>query len=555
MIQTHSFLFKIFPFILTLQKFYFTYFSLKWYTFLHIGFILRELSKKKLILTLNFHKICTYIFLTSNWAGYSNDQRRDIHVLSVTAEVLCISFVFYLFILFDVFLFIFKLYIIYYAQMAGTIERGHVPSCALHGQQDEAPSWEEIHAQFTEISRSRHAAEAETVIYSKGKNYEDFRDYYGKSNRYCSICSEATTHFRPYMKPVYHRHWSSKEYRVNAPLDSSGAYFCISCEKSPHRVQEGGRSPILISSSTLHSWQGDRARNGYKGDSLHVDSITIPGATISTLTHALIAEYGAGYRPIDVLAVFGLNDLLRGHSVHKIISDMQRFQEAVHRLSPPNDSSSVAIATIIIPPKLADLQFDFPGNRFHDIVELNYRIKNLNERQNRSRFNVRLAPQFHSWGLSSSKMRAPNPRYLMQRLPKHRNNQWREHDPEDKLHLDNATRLRMGKACIRYFSALYGITICRAPNKPLGLIMDKAAEEGAVQHNVPNNEDLVQQEAETSAVEEPKGGPEATTQNASKAVKPRKPDGPARASSFTAEEIARQKEVCRKMSALLRKIK
>ena len=85
--------------------------------------------------------------------------------------------------------------------------------------------------------------------------------------------------------------------------------------------------------------------------------------------------------------------------------------------------------------------------------------------------------------------------------------------------------------------------------------MDNAPGERAVHHNRPSTEVLVQQEAETSAVEEPKGGPEATTQNASKAVKPRKPDGPARASSFTAEEIARQKEVCRKMSALLRKIK
>ena len=103
--------------------------------------------------------------------------------------------------------------------------------------------------------------------------------------------------------------------------------------------------------------------------------------------------------------------LLRGHLVQKIISDMQRFQEAVHRLSPPYDRSSVAIATIIIPPKLADLHIELPGNRFQ--VELNYRIKNLNEKQDRSRFNIRLTPQFHS----PSKLRAPNPRYLMQRLP------------------------------------------------------------------------------------------------------------------------------------------
>jgi hypothetical protein len=59
----------------------------------------------------------------------------------------------------------------------------------------------------------------------------------------------------------------------------------------------------------------------------------------------------------------------------------------------------------------------------------------------------------------------------MENLPKDRYNQWREDNPDEMLHLDDKTRLRMGRACIEYFKALYGITPCDAPNKPAGLLL------------------------------------------------------------------------------------
>jgi hypothetical protein len=168
----------------------------------------------------------------------------------------------------------------------------------------------------------------------KGRNYNSFRDRFQTCEKYCEICSEAVTLDRPYMKAVYHKHGSTKLYRVNAPLDYWGAYLCLSCHQSPHRVKVSMRMPILLSSSTLHNWMGRRYENGYIGDDIHCDMVTVPGATISVLKHALESEYGLTYRPLDILAVVGLNDLLRGHTVDRIIQDLKSLQNLVHRLAP-----------------------------------------------------------------------------------------------------------------------------------------------------------------------------------------------------------------------------
>ena len=218
---------------------------------------------------------------------------------------------------------------------------------------------------------------------------------------------------------------------------------------------------------------GRRYENGYKGDDLHCDVLTVPGATINVIEHALEAEYGLTYRPLDVLAVIGLNDLLRGHHVSRIIRDLRSLQSTVHRLAPPGETNSIAISTLLIPPKLADLHNNYHGNRLEDIVSLNFQIMELNAGQPQNPLPVSFAPKFHSWGKCSSKSSTSTaPRYLMENLPRHRYGQWRESVPEEMLHVDDETRLHMGRASIGYFKALYGITPCLAPNKTAGLLLE-----------------------------------------------------------------------------------
>ena len=66
---------------------------------------------------------------------------------------------------------------------------------------------------------------------------------------------------------------------------------------------------MIVTSSILNNWQGKN--NGYPGDDIYVDMIGIPGATIKMLHHAFMAEFKDSNRPVDVLLVGGLNDVLR----------------------------------------------------------------------------------------------------------------------------------------------------------------------------------------------------------------------------------------------------
>ena len=123
---------------------------------------------------------------------------------------------------------------------------------------------------------------------------------------------------------------------------------------------------------------------------------------------------------------------------------------------------------------MSEIEVGFEGNRFSDIVELNYQIKTLNQDQLQENFPVRYAPQFHTWGLASRKRK----QNLLEGsgLPRHRVQQWREQNMEDMLHLSDSTRLRIGKAVIAYFLALYSITETVAASKPI--IMERKRKNG-----------------------------------------------------------------------------
>ncbi len=71
--------------------------------------------------------------------------------------------------------------------------------------------------------------------------------------------------------------------------------------------------------------------NGYQGDDIHIDYITIPGATVRELEHVFIAEYSNVHRPLDVLLVGGLNDILREATDSEIIEDIDHFRRHISR--------------------------------------------------------------------------------------------------------------------------------------------------------------------------------------------------------------------------------
>ena len=330
-------------------------------------------------------------------------------------------------------------------------------------------SGKHVHEQLYDINIARKKNEWRVMKEGKAEEAEQLRaemshikNHSGKS--YCNICSETSTEVWPRISAIYHNHFSSKELRMNLPHDHYGQYACITCEVTPHNYKAGDRYAIYVSSSTLANWQGKRYSNHYKGDSLHLDSIAIPGATVKMLHHAFACEYKNFWKPLDVILCGGLNNLLRGQSKEQLMSEIKRFKNYVVRLG--NDSgymheNTFAVCTLLYPPMLSQFELDPPRNpdfrftdRTWDIYEINNFILELNATGKDAQY-TRRAPQPHTFGLRAGPdIRQGN---SLGKLNKHRESAWREEIFDQQLHLNDQYRLKMGKMVITYYEYIYGV--------------------------------------------------------------------------------------------------
>ena len=272
----------------------------------------------------------------------------------------------------------------------------------------------------------------------------------------CNICSYAQP--SPERKvPVYHRHFSSLNLRnINGSEVSYTPYLCPSCMTS-HVPYPKLRTKLVISDSTLHLFftppDGDVGQ--YTGDTLHTDYLTIPGASIHTLTNAFRIEYvdTKHGRPLDVCVVAGYNDLVRNYDKEYIMHKLQKLTDMVLAAKVGQVENTIAISTLMYPPQLAWFEdngaFPYPGyiNQKEKIDWLNMSINQENRRNNVPEF-----PGFHTYGV-----RTVTRRYFdlygqeHQRVKKsHRWEHWREADPASMLHLRNDRRVKMGIALNNY---------------------------------------------------------------------------------------------------------
>ena len=302
----------------------------------------------------------------------------------------------------------------------------------------------------------RKREEASGYIENKGDFWLDHRDQFSYRERYCEICSEAVSSVREEIKnPVIHRHESSLLYRIDSrKTDYWGDYPCKSCRVKYHSHHYGSRYPILATSSTLAGWQGNREQNGYEGDNIHVEIVAIPGGHVQNVHHAVVAEYRGMGRPLDVLAVTGLNNLAAGHTPILVMDEFEQFRNEVLDI----DGSSFSVATLPFPPSLSRLpedNFRHSGNITEDLTELNFLIRDFNREGNQP-MNVEWSPLFHTWGLKSApSKKIIGPRNLMELLPSHNQKEWRESRPQNQMHLNDHLRLKMGKSVVTYFKKIY----------------------------------------------------------------------------------------------------
>ena len=177
---------------------------------------------------------------------------------------------------------------------------------------------------------------------------------YTRTRNKCNICSYKQT--RP--APIYHLHNSAKQVRVLQGVEYEQEnldYFCPTCQAS-HKSRLPSGLNICVSTSQLHAFHQPREQGVIcPPDTFHVDWVTIPGGTIADLLHAWKVEYQREWRPMRVLLVGGLNDLLKGGNFNSVKEDIELFashlkdQDSHH----PGLTNEFSVATLLNPPKMA----------------------------------------------------------------------------------------------------------------------------------------------------------------------------------------------------------
>ena len=321
--------------------------------------------------------------------------------------------------------------------------------------------------QMTLSSMARHEQENKMLRENKMANHEEIwakQRYTVRRKPYCQICSEATSSVMDKQKNIYHRHVSSISHRAASPLDHFGQYVCTTCEVVVHPVKMGHRIPVVISASLLNNWQGWRGTPGaYEGDPVHLDYVTIPGATIEQLHHAFEAQYNGCKQPLDVLIVAGYNNILQDQSLDEILQHLQDFKKAVINMSCEGERfNSFAVSSLPFPPRLTRLSNDpvFPEySAYYDektmiLDQMTPCVLDMNKEE--IDMLTRLAPAFHTWCLSKRRATGQGG-FSVGQLNQHRHAQWREDHFLDQLHPSDPVRVRMGTAIGRYYRCLYGI--------------------------------------------------------------------------------------------------
>ena len=338
--------------------------------------------------------------------------------------------------------------------------------------------------QMKEISKSRKSSEFYAFMKSKLKNYQQIRDKYGHTEGYCNICSETTSSVCPKGKIISHTHNSSKDTRIFSESNRWAVYNFTSCKATPHSFKTGIRHPVLVTSSILDNWQGNRGENTYLGDDIHVDIIAIPGATIKMLHHACMVEFSSSYRPIDVLLVGCLNDVMRGRTFQQIKEDLEKFKKdfiSLKRAPEAGDKCTFAVSTPPYPPKVVALPSEerpVQDNRFETLFSLTGFIRELNRADNNSSSSF-YAPLFHTWGMRT-RASDPNmygPRNIMESMIGFRESLWNDDDFKEMVHLDNSSRLRMGRSVVKYFMVIYNMIESRGSSKLSGMEIEKKKHE------------------------------------------------------------------------------
>ena len=242
-------------------------------------------------------------------------------------------------------------------------------------------------------------------------------------------------------------------------VESSGkGYLCPSC-KSRHRPYTDRRIKVVVS-DILHEFFAPPGytRFNYSGDTLHVDYVTIAGATLPDLLHAFRLDYEMipHTKPLDVVLVAGYSDLEQGFGREFIHQGYKVFTESVMNIGRqrnPDIANTVAVASLMYPPKLSWFSANGPEpynyhNQISKIDYINHKIHQLNIDNN-----AKFYPGFHSYGTRkvTDTYTDITGQQQKQHYRSHRWEHWQETLRRDKVTLRLDRKFKMGNALNNYF--------------------------------------------------------------------------------------------------------
>ena len=154
-----------------------------------------------------------------------------------------------------------------------------------------------------------------------------------------------------------------------------------------------------------------------------------------------------------ILLVAGLNNLIKGGDFESVTTQFKRFEVNVSYQNKFHlgKSSSFAVAPLLLPPKLAwfpDNEPCPPGyvNRKDELTRINEWIGTFNRKHG-----INQVPAFNIMGIRSNKRKVGREEVVFKT---HRWNFWRASEAvDDKLHLVDKERVKMGQYVLKYFQA------------------------------------------------------------------------------------------------------
>ena len=230
------------------------------------------------------------------------------------------------------------------------------------------------------------------------------------------------------------------------------SYMCPTCERSHESTPRYGLN-VCLGDSQLHDFHWPKEPGvTCPPDSLHVDWVTIPGATLPTLQHAWYVDYYKSKQPMRVLLVAGVNDLIRGGSMHSLTTSILNLKQAIDHQNHhhPTIKNELVVATLLNPPKLTwfpDTGPPPPGhqNRLEEITAINKWIVEFNDSYGH------VTPRLHRFGVKSGRKfvnGAPVPMHV------HQLARWRQSEPvHDMVHLSDYWRTRLGATVVHHFES------------------------------------------------------------------------------------------------------